>query len=99
MALHLRQKTCRCPRKGKTSIQSPTPPAFRPSIVGGLRNTPNGPNCRNAALGQKQTCAVQNGMSALPLKATSNETYGMSTKAKFSEGQQLMAGPYPAKRC
>jgi hypothetical protein len=28
-----------------------------------------------SALGQKQACAVQNGMSALPLKATSNATY------------------------
>ena len=29
-----------------------------------------------SALGQKQTYAVQNGMSALPPKATSNATYG-----------------------
>src|SRR5215831_16528199 len=29
---------------------------------------------RMSALGQKQTCAVQNGMSALPPKATSNAT-------------------------
>src|SRR5262245_39762054 len=29
-----------------------------------------------SALGQKQTCAVQKGMSALPPKATSNATYG-----------------------
>jgi len=31
-----------------------------------------------SALGQKQTCAMQKGMSALPPKATLNATYGMS---------------------
>src|SRR5262245_30033377 len=31
-----------------------------------------------SALGQKQTCAAQNVMSALPPIATSNATYGMS---------------------
>jgi len=29
-----------------------------------------------SALGQKPTCAVQTGMSALPSKATANATYG-----------------------
>jgi hypothetical protein len=33
-----------------------------------------------SALGQKQTFATQKVMSALPLKATSNATYGMSAK-------------------
>jgi hypothetical protein len=35
-----------------------------------------------SALGQKQTCAPQKVMSALPPKATSIETYGMSARAK-----------------
>ena len=35
-----------------------------------------------SALGQKRTYAVQTGLSALPPKATSNATYGMSAKAK-----------------
>src|SRR5262245_53918557 len=33
-----------------------------------------------SALGQKRTCAMQEPMSALPPKATSNATYGMSAK-------------------
>jgi len=32
--------------------------------------------------GKKQTYAVQHGMSALPLKATSNATYGTSVKGQ-----------------
>ena len=35
-----------------------------------------------SALGQKQTCAVQGIMSALPSKATSNAPYKMSAKGK-----------------
>ena len=35
-----------------------------------------------SALGQKQTCALQGPMSALPPKATSNATYGMSAKGQ-----------------
>src|SRR5215475_873875 len=35
-----------------------------------------------SALGQKRTCAVQNGMSALPPKATSNATDGMPAKGQ-----------------
>src|SRR5262245_36855800 len=34
-----------------------------------------------SALGQKQTCALQDGMSALPPKATSNATYGCPLRA------------------
>ena len=33
-------------------------------------------------MGQKQTYAVQNAMSALPPKATSNATFGMSAKGQ-----------------
>jgi len=41
-----------------------------------------------SALGQKQTCAVQNAMSALPPKATSNATCEMSAKShKLTSGQ------------
>src|SRR5262245_12757466 len=35
-----------------------------------------------SALGQKRTYAVQNGMSALPPKATSNATFGTSAKGQ-----------------
>jgi hypothetical protein len=35
-----------------------------------------------SALGQKRTCAVHKLMSALPPKATSNATYGMSAKGQ-----------------
>ena len=35
-----------------------------------------------SALGQKQTFAVQDAVSALPPKATSNATYGMSTRGQ-----------------
>jgi hypothetical protein len=37
-----------------------------------------------SALGQKQTFAVQKGMSALPPKATSNATYEMSTSEAWA---------------
>src|SRR5262245_8882632 len=39
-------------------------------------DTPADQQSRVSALGHKRTFAVQNGMSALPLKATSNATYG-----------------------
>src|SRR5262245_6165767 len=38
---------------------------------------------RMSALGQKQTYAVQKGMSALPSIATSNATYGVSAKGQW----------------
>jgi len=58
------------------------------------------------ALGQKQTCAVQEPMSALPSEATSNATHGMSAKAamvseirswNFGSGGSIPL-PAPAKQ-
>src|SRR5262245_32504136 len=44
-----------------------------------------------SALGQKQTCAVQTGMSALPPIATSNATCGMSAKDEKRTSGRLQA--------
>src|SRR5262249_2932503 len=52
-----------------------------------------------SALGQKQTCAVQTGMSALPPIATSNATYGdvrFGPKADIGAGK--LAGN-PTRGC
>src|SRR5215831_19655076 len=48
------------------------PAEWEPEVI--LRG--NNPKHRMSALGHKRTFAVQNGMSALPPKATSNATYG-----------------------
>ena len=49
-----------------------------------------------SALGQKQTYAVHNGMSALPLIATSIAFFGMSALGKSRHAQCRTAGPlYP----
>src|SRR5262245_32943320 len=47
-----------------------------------------------SALGQKPTYAVQNGMSALPPKATSNATYEMSAKGHKRTSEQAQCATY-----
>jgi hypothetical protein len=51
-----------------------SPEAQERGIVTGQMTLVKG--CPMSALGQKRTCAVQEAMSALPPKATSNATYG-----------------------
>jgi len=55
--------------------------------------TENGP-CGMSALGQKQTYAVQNGMSALPPKADSRVAQALRT-TPLTDSEQKMMAKYP----
>jgi hypothetical protein len=73
-------------RKDCAEIRRDDGASYRFKLDTKRADTPSGGRWPMSALGQKQTFAPQNVMSALPPKATSNATYGMSAKGHKRTG-------------